>query len=154
MPMAEKTDIALADEEVLLDKLKTEFEDFITNTQTARDASDRDRHYVDHIQWDAEEEQILRDRGQAPIVINRIKKKVNFLIGVNENTQTDPKAFPRTPKHEQGSEAITDALRFVADNVDFDDVDSDVFEDRIVEGYGGAIVRVEENGEGEANVGG
>ncbi|WP_299942129.1 hypothetical protein [uncultured Microbulbifer sp.] len=55
---------------------------------------------------------------------------------------------------EQSADAVTDALRYVADNVGFDQVASSVFEQgMLVEGYAGAIIEpVEKRGEVEIEV--
>jgi len=72
----------------------------------------------------------------------RIKPKVDFLLGMERQTRTDPKAFPRTPAHEDAAEAATDSIRYVLDNNEFDYTRSDVFENMLVEGTGGAEVIV------------
>lgn len=123
-------------------------EDFLTDTDEARRLSERDRDYKDHKQWTDAERSKLEARNQAPIVVNRIRPKVEGLKGLLVQRKTDPKAFPRTQKHEKGAEAITDALRFVADNVGFDQVKLDVAENIFVEGYGAAITEVEQVGDG------
>ncbi len=74
------------------------------------------------------------------------------LLGLLAIRKTDPKAYPRTQKHEKSSEAITDALRYVTDSNDFQDCKADVAENFFVEGYGGAIVDVKKNGSGEIDV--
>ena len=37
----------------------------------------------------------LRKRGQPPVVINRIARKVDWLLGLEAQRRTDPRAFPR-----------------------------------------------------------
>lgn len=137
--------------EISLDTLVSHFEDFLDATETARALSEKARDYRDHKQWTQAEVDELENRGQAPIVFNRISRKVNTLIGIKNQTKTDPKALPRTQKHEKGAEAITDALRYVVDNNVFDEISTGVFENEVVEGYGGAITEIEERG-GELEV--
>lgn len=133
--------------------VKEHVERFLTDTIDARALSERDRDYKDHKQWTEAEIARLNARNQNPIVVNRIKPKVDGLIGLVSIRKTDPKAYPRTQKHEQASEAATDALRFVADNNNFNDgTRLDVSDDFFVEGYGGAIVEVKQNGAGEIEV--
>lgn len=134
------------DLEDLLASLVEDVEDFLTNTEEARVASERARDYKDHKQWTAEEKAIIEGRGQAAIVVNRIKPKVEGLKGLLINRKTDPKAYARTPKHEKAAEAVTDALRYVADNVDFDKIKLEVAENDFVEGYGAAIVDIKKRG--------
>ena len=115
---------------------------FLTDTADARVISEKCRDYVDSKQWTEEEEKTLKARKQATIVVNRVRPKVKGLVGLYNLRKTDPKAFPRTRKHEQSAHAITDALRFVADNTVFDETRLEVAEELFVEGYGGAIVDV------------
>ncbi len=122
---------------------KRQFQDFIDATRDSRELSERDRDYIDHKQWTPAQSQVLKARGQAPVVINRIKPKHDFLLGLERQSRTDPKAYPRTPEHEKDAESITDALRYVADNTGLDTIASDVFDQVSGEGYGAAIVEVE-----------
>jgi hypothetical protein len=111
---------------------------------------ERDRDYADHKQWTDEELNILRQRGQPPTINNRIRKKVNFLRGLERQSRTDPKAYPRTPDSEDDADAATDALRFVADNTRLDKERSAFYDNYLVEGVGGAeviIKKVEREGE-------
>ena len=119
---------------------KQQFEAFVTETREARDESERDQDYDDHHQWTDEERSKLEARGQAAVVINRVKPKVNLLCGIQKATRTVPKCLPRTPKHEAGADAATEALRYISDNNDFPIISSAVFREQMVPGYGGAII--------------
>ncbi len=139
--------------EEIIAKVREQVERFLTDTVDARVLSERDRDYKDHKQWTEAEIARLTARNQNPIVVNRIKPKVDGLIGLVSTRKTDPKAYPRTEKHVEASEAATDALRFVADNNNFNDgTRLDVADDFFVEGYGGAIIDVKNNGAGEIEI--
>lgn len=116
------------------------FDEYASNTRDARQYAERDRDYYDHKQLTEKQVLELKKRKQAPVVINRIQPKVNFMLGRQRAARTDIKAFPRTPNHQEAAEPITDALRYVADNVNFDNTSSDCFERLIIEGTEGAIV--------------
>jgi len=138
----------MADITVLRDQINR----YITDTDESRRLSERDRDYYDHKQWTDNQVSKLRSRQQAAIVVNRIKPKVEGLIGLYNMRQTDPKAFPRTEKHEEASHVITDALRFVADNNELDMTKADVAEDFFIEGTAGAITDVKQNASGEIEI--
>lgn len=108
----------------------------------ARQLSERDRDYVDNIQLTAEEKKELSKRGQPEIIINRIKRKVDFLKGYEQSQRVDPRALPRTPQHEQDAEAVEQALRYVADQQRFDAKRSRVWDNLLVEGAAGYRVGV------------
>jgi hypothetical protein len=121
----------------------TQFDEFADNTVTARKDSEKSRDYVDHKQWTSAEVSTLEKRGQPVITDNKIKDKVEYLEGMERKTRTDPKAFPRTPKHQQDADVATDAVRFVFDKNDFPQLKSRVFNNLLVEGVGGCEVIVD-----------
>ena len=68
----------------------------------ARKLSHRDRDWYDNYndgQWDEREKQILLRRGQPIVTMNRIKRKVNFLCGIEQKARSDPKAYARKPQN-------------------------------------------------------
>lgn len=123
-------------------KFQQHIREFQDLTAVARELSERDRDYKDNRQWTEQEAQKLRARNQAPIVDNRVKPKVEGLKGLLIQRRSDPKAYSRTQAHEESSEAVTDALRYVSDATNFDDLELEVFDNLIVEGYGGCIVDI------------
>jgi len=127
---------------------KEQVESFLDDTDRARDLSQRSRDYYDGNQWSGFEIEKLRQRRQAPVVSNRIRPKVEGLVGLYNLRKTDPKAFPRTKKHEDAAHVVTDALRFVTDNNDFDLTKLDVAEEFFVEGYGGVFIAVRDTPRG------
>lgn len=112
-------------------------------TSAARELSERDRDYYDEHQWTAEEIAVFKKRKQPIITANRIKRKVDAMIGIEQRSRTDPKAYPRNPQDEEAADIATKALVFVDDNTRFDSKKSAAFENMIVEGYGGVEVIVE-----------
>lgn len=145
--------IEYKDKKESLTKYKNQVEFFLNETIEAREASERDRDYYDGHQWSDEEVQKLKNRNQAPIVVNRVKPKVEGLKGLLDIRKTDIKAYPRNPgQDESAAHAFTDGLRYVEDNTDFECTQKKVFEDMIVEGYGACIVETEQNIRGEEEI--
>lgn len=123
-------------------------EDWEEVTDNATRLSERDRDYYDNIQLTAIELATLEDRGQPAIVFNVIRSKVNYLLGLEASTRTDPKGLPRNPQDEDAAEACTDGLRAVEDETELDQKFSNVWENMLVEGYGGIeLTADEETGE-------
>lgn len=135
-----------------LEAVKQQVLDFINATSDARVLSEKCRDYKDNKQWTEEERAKLSKRKQAAIVINRVKPKVEGLLGLVSMRTSDPKAFPRTKKHEKASDSVTDGLRYVTDNNDFQDCKMQVCENFFVEGYGGALIDVAPNPAGEVDI--
>lgn len=119
------------------------FEESEDATYEARQSSERDRDYYDHKQLTADESAELRKRGQPEVIANRIQPKVNFLVGLEKSQRIDPRAFPRTPAHEQDADGATQALKYVADDQAYDDKRSLVWKNMLIEGAGGIAVSVE-----------
>lgn len=130
---------AVAD--AILNKLVQYVEEFEEETLDARKRSEKTRDYYDGIQLTDEEISVLKERGQPPLILNHVKRKVNFLLGHEQERRTDPKAYPRNvPQDEEGAQAATDALRYVQEDQDLPEHCSDVFEYMMLEGYGGVEV--------------
>lgn len=122
------------------------FEDAEDQTSDARLKAERDRDYYDNKQYTDAEIAELKDRKQPAISDNRIRRKIDYLAGLEKQSRQDPKAFPRNPQDEEAAEAATDAIRFVADANRFPQVASRVWENELIEGCGGADVCVEPGG--------
>ncbi len=123
-------------------------EDYLDMTEEARRLSERDRDYYDGYQLTSEEIATLAARKQPPVVFNRIKPKVDSLLGFERSMRSDPRAYARTPQHEADADAITDALRYVCDDQRFSTVRSAAAESMFVEGVAGVMVTVEEGKQG------
>lgn len=123
-------------------------------SEDARKDAERDRDYYDNKQISPQEQAVLKKRNQPILVDNRIKRKVDYVLGIEARLRTDPKAYPRTPAHEDDAESATDAIRFVCDNNFWDQIRSRVWENLLIEGMGGADVVVEQlpNGSFEISV--
>lgn len=127
-----------------LAQLKTMVEQAADLTDAARDLSERDRDYYDGHQWTPAEVEALKKRKQPPTVINRIQRKIDAMVGIEQRSRTDPKAYPRNPGDEGAADVATKALVFVDDNTRFDVKKSAAFENLLIEGYGGVEVIVEQ----------
>lgn len=148
----EPYEAAPVDEQDHLRKVVAYFEESEDGGREARQRSERCRDYYNNIQLSTEEIAALKKRGQPPIYVNYIQRKVDTLCGIERRSRTDPKAFPRNPDDEEASEAATESLRYVADQNKFNAVRSEVYNDILVEGCGGADVIVEEMPNGDLMV--
>ncbi|WP_457797622.1 portal protein [Methylocystis sp. S23] len=124
------------------------FEDSEEATSDARKLSERDRDYYDGDQLTSAELAALSKRRQPPVIINRIKRKVDYLRGFEQSQRVNPRALPRTPQHDDDASSIEQALRFVCDEENFDYKRSDVFENLVIEGMGGYAIGVMEHARG------
>ncbi len=116
-------------------------------TFDSRNLSEKCRDYYDSKQWTDMEMRKLKTQKQAPTVSNRIKPKMDSLMGMETSNKTTAKAYPRTQNHEQASEAATEAIRFVLQDNMFDRTRSSAFEHMLLEGTGGCEVIVKPAGD-------
>lgn len=126
--------------EAELEKLARQFEEAQDQSREARELCERDRDYYDGKQLTDEEIATLQRRGQPIVVFNRIAPKVDSVLGFERRMRTDPKAYPRTPQHEDEANSVTDAIRFVLDDQRWDQKRSDVAENVFIEGEGAVTV--------------
>ncbi|MEN3973107.1 hypothetical protein WJS89_10545 [Sphingomicrobium sp. XHP0235] len=128
------------DKTEVLSALVDKFEAAEEATRDARKLAERDRDYYDGKQWTDAEVAALKKRKQPVVTFNRIQRKVDYLSGMEKQVRKDPKAFPRNPDDEQAAEAATDAIRYVCDDSNWDDVRSEAFDNLQVEGIGVVFV--------------
>jgi hypothetical protein len=117
--------------------------EYLDNTREEREWAELHRDYFDDKQWTAAEIATLQARGQPVITDNKIKDKVEYMEGVERKSRTDPKAFPRTPVHDEDADVVTDALRFIFDENRFSMTKSAVYNNMLIEGWGAVEVIVD-----------
>jgi hypothetical protein len=93
-------------------KLKRSYLDYLgTKREEIDEQQDADR-FVHGTQWTAEQIKQLNLRKQPVVWNNKTKRKINGIVGTLQRLRQDPKAYPRTPKHEQGAELATATIRY------------------------------------------
>jgi hypothetical protein len=117
-----------------IEQLKRWVDEAMNATRDSRGLSERDRDYHDGNQLSESTLNKMRERGQPPVVINKIAKKVNTILGSAERNRTEPEALPTKPSEDEAANAMTDALRFVSDMVDQPSVETDCMANFVVEG--------------------
>ncbi|HKY81999.1 MAG TPA: hypothetical protein VJM09_11085, partial [Sphingobium sp.] len=121
-------------------RLRKMFDDARSMTDASRRLGLKRRSYYDGPgQLTSEVRTVLKARGQPPIYTNRIKPAINGLLGVLEQGQTDPRAYPRNPQDQDSADVATKGLRYVADLTRFQRTKLDVAENFFIEGTGAAI---------------
>lgn len=116
-----------------LSEVIKDVEDYLDTTDSARALSAKCRDYKDGYQWTDKEIAVLNKRKQPVYTDNRIKSKVQFLLGMENQSRTDPKGLPRNPEDLTSGEVSTDAVRFVHDKNKSDQKFTDGFESMVVE---------------------
>jgi hypothetical protein len=125
---------------------------FETNKLEEQNESREARKYYNDKQWTDKELKTLKRRKQHPVVDNVIKRKVDFLVGVEQRMRRDPKAYPRTPKHEHDADTATAGIRFVCDKNRWESISSDAMHDGLVSGIGVAWIGIKRGKDGVLDV--
>lgn len=110
------------------------------------------RHYYNSDQWTADELRKLKARNQMKVTKNRIKKKINGVVGLVERMRQDPKAYARTPRYEGQAELATMCIRYVLDNSRWEALSSKVAGDAAREGLAGLELGLKQMKNGDYDV--
>lgn len=132
----------MANTDEALSRYVRQFEEYEQASQNGRSESEKGRDYFDGRQFTADQIATLKKRKQPITPENLIKEKVETLCGIERQGRVDPIAYPRVPSKEQDANAATDALRYVEQDQDLDIKKSKVFENMLIEGFGGVEVTV------------
>lgn len=135
-----------------LTSLKRMVQEATSETETARDLSQRDRYYYDGQQDTPEQRAALRKKKQPDITINRIKRKIDAMVGIEQRGRTDPRALPRNPNDEEAADVATKGLVYVEETQKIDVKASAAFENLLIEGYGGVEVVHQQGRDGSMDV--
>jgi hypothetical protein len=92
--------------------------------------------YYHSKQWTDAELRELKRRKQPPTTKNRIKRKVDFLVGVEQRLRRDPKCYPRTPAADKAAYVSTAALRCIEDETKWTQLSSAATKDALIRGIG------------------
>lgn len=135
-----------------LEKLKKQYLDYLATKAAEIDEQKHSRRYRHGAQYTTEQMAVLKKRKQPPVIYNEISRKINGTVGTIERERHDPKAYPRTPKHEEGAELATAALRYVMDEQEWKAKSPIVGADGATEGIGGIEIIIERGDKGDAEI--
>src|SRR6266576_1446057 len=102
-----------------IDKLKRMYFDYIGAKAAEIEEARTARRYYHGDQWTEQEIAVLQRRKQPVVTSNRIERKINAVVGIVEKLRQDPKAYARTPQHEQGADVATAVMRYALDTNDW-----------------------------------
>lgn len=95
------------------------------------------RRFVHGDHWTREELKQLKARRQPAVYENITARKVRGIVGTLERLKQDPKAFPRTPKHEKGAEIATACVTYALDAANWSGKDPHCSQSAAIDGIGG-----------------
>src|SRR6266704_603464 len=107
------------DQYLSVDRLKRQYYDYLGAKTAEIEEARQSRHYYHGDQWTEQEIAVLQRRKQPVVTSNRIERKINAVVGIVEKLRQDPKAYARTPQHEQGADVATAVMRYALDTNDW-----------------------------------
>lgn len=144
---------AASDTEYLsLGKLKKQYLAYLSDKRDEIDEQQSARRYRHGAQYTAEQREALKRRKQPEVTYNEIGRKINGTVGTIERQRQDPKAYPRTPQHEEGAELATAVLRYVMDEQEWNAKSPIVGADGATDGIGGLELTIEEGPKGDREI--
>ena len=117
-------------------KLRADYEGALKSYPSEKATSARCCDYYEDRHWTKEELETFKRRNQPATHINRLKSKINNMIGMLERKNLAPKALPRPESniHDADAAAMSDAIKFVVDNTKFKETKLEVAKDLYIEG--------------------
>lgn len=136
-----------------LSKLKRAYLDYLGTKREEIDEQQDARRFVHGSQWTSEQIKQLNARKQPVVWNNKTKRKINGIVGTLQRLRQDPKAYARTPKHEEGAELATSAIRYATERAEFERKDPVCAEMCAIDGIGGVEFVLEQGDKGDVEVG-
>ncbi len=87
-------------------------------------------------QWDESDAETLTEQRRIPVVINRVQRTVNAILGTQISNRQDTTFFPRELGDAQKSELLSGAAEWVRQGCEAEDEETDAFEDTTICGMG------------------
>lgn len=136
-----------------LEQLKQAYLDYTGSKSPEIEEIKEARRYRHHSQWTAEQISTLNKRKQPVVTYPRIGRKIDGIVGTVERLKQDPKAYPRTPKQEQGADLATAALRYALESQQWDAKTPIAADYCATDGHSGIELEIIEGDRGDKEVG-
>ena len=120
-----------------LDKCRKAYSTYLDSKRLEIKEQQEARRYRHGVQWTSEQVKALNDRKQPVVTYNRIGRKIDGIVGLTERLRQDPKAYPRTPQHQQGADLATAVLRYLTETNRWEEKSPVVAEAAAIDGLGG-----------------
>jgi len=126
------------EEHEALEKVRMFWDEARIQQAEARYEMALDEDFYDGLQWTPQDEAAMKERGQAPLVINEIKPTIDWVIGTEKRTKIDYRVLPRKNEREASiaARAKSQLLKYVQDTSYGQIENSTSFKDQVTAGIG------------------
>lgn len=135
-----------------ISRLKRQYTDYLGVADAEIREQKEARRYYHGSQWTSEEIDALKKRKQPVVTFNRVVRKIDAVVGLVEKLRQDPKAYARTPQHEQGAELATAVIRYVLDNNDWKSKSTRIARQCAVEAIAGIEYDIQPGDQGDPDL--
>jgi hypothetical protein len=133
-------------------RLRQQYTGYLTSKSPEIQEQQQARQMYHGAQWSPEEIRILRRRRQPVITYNGIAENINGTVGILERYRQDPKAFPRNPRNDEGSEVATQTIRYILDSNDWKTESSEVARHASIDGISGMGFKLRQGDKGDPDI--
>lgn len=104
--------------------------------------NDAEKFYMGD-QWEASTKAGLEAENRTVITINEIEPKIDILSGTQRNNRSDITYFPTKDGSVVMADILTSVVKYICDQNNFDNIESEAFEDQAIAGRGAFHVYVD-----------
>ena len=124
----------------IIQQVEDWFRDSRKRTRAWRTAAREDFDFYAGEQWSSDDLEELRDNNRPCVTFNRVAPTIDSVTGSERSNRQETRYLPRTTSDQENdgplSEMWTEAGRWVRDECDAEDEESDAFEDALICGLG------------------
>lgn len=131
------------DKITMLRVLKSQFRDDASHSAKWRAEAKEDYDFKAGRQWSPDEKSQLNEQLRPEIVFNRSLTIIKAVAGFEINGRHEIQFLPRNTQDTQVNEVLTGASKWMADECDAEDEESEAFQDCVTCGMGWTFARVE-----------
>ncbi len=131
------------DADDLLASLRKKWKDGQQFSRDWREKAREDFDFVAGNQWSVEDAEKLADQDRPLISFNRIDPIIDMISGSEVQNREEVQYVPRTPGASGQNEVLTDGAKWLRDQCDAEDEESDAFRDMAICGMGWTETRID-----------
>ncbi len=124
------------DDEELAEWINKSIRNSLSKSSDWRQSAKESYDFYAGRQWDEEVSSKLASSGRVPIVFNRVARAINAVSGMQRQNRQESAYLPREVSDSGLAEEVSDIARWVKDNTDAEDEESEMFEDNLICGMG------------------
>ena len=146
MDSAPQDDSVSGDDEDLLKSILKNIRESRTHFAEWRKDAKEDYDFYAGKQWDEDDVQVLNEQKRPPVTFNRTARTVNSVAGLEVQNRQEVRYYPRKivdPQEAGATEMLTDASKWVRDECDAEDEESESFQDSLICGMGWTETRLD-----------